>query len=248
MTPDFDLEIRKRFAQPLAVESGEFPDISHIEARMLPICYESGLPSGHVSDAAHFLSVATDTFIKEVLSSVFSRTRSNGPGDSGTAGFGPGGAWVQTSQYRQQLAKEEEAALRGEITRDKSGLLPVEAKAAGERGPLGMADLRIGLAIGDTGMANFPVISRQITYGYTEGELEDWNDYTWVDGKERVVEVDDVEMGGTTNGTKAAAPPNGVGAGHGNAMDVDNDQFWDGAYDADADYLDSVLDSCLAAG
>ena len=215
---------------------------------MLPICYESGLPSGHVSDAAQFVSVATDTFIKELLSAVFSRTRSNGPGDSGTAGFGPGGAWVQTAKYRKQLAKEEEALQRNEITRDKSGLLPIEAKAAGERGPLGMADFRLSLAIGDTGMANFPVIARKITFGYTEGELEDWNDYTMVDGRERIEEVDDVEMGGTANGSKADALTNGVGAGHGDAMDIDNDPWWEGTEDADAEYLDGVLDSCLASG
>ena len=65
----------------MAVESGEFPDISNIEARMLPFCSEAGLSSGHAPDAAQFMSIATETFIKEVMSSIFSRTRSNGPGD-----------------------------------------------------------------------------------------------------------------------------------------------------------------------
>ena len=79
---DFDLEIRKRYAQPLAVESGEFPDINMISGRMLPSCYEAGLVNGHTVDAPQFLSVAVETFIKEVLTQVFSRTRSNGPGES----------------------------------------------------------------------------------------------------------------------------------------------------------------------
>ncbi|KAK5660140.1 hypothetical protein OQA88_13609 [Cercophora sp. LCS_1] len=237
---NFDLEIRKRFAQPLALESGEFPDVANIESRMLPLCYENGLQSGHAPDAAQLMSIATETFIKEIMASIFSRTRCNGPGDSGNAGFGPGGAWVQTHKYRKQLAKEEEACQRGEIARDKSGLLPVEAKAASERGPLGIADLRIALEIGDCGMANFPVVARNVIYGYREGELENWEDYTWINGKERVTEVEDVEMTGV-NGVV-----NGV---HGDAMDVDGgESWWEGAETGDGDFLDGVLDSCLAVG
>ncbi len=244
-SPDFDLEIRKRYAQPLAVESGEFPDVSNIEGRMLPLCYEAGLVSGHVPDAAQFMSIATETFIKEVMSSIFSRTRSNGPGDSGNAGFGPGGAWIQTHKYRQQLAKEEAAFQRGEVTRDKSGLLPIESKAASERGPLGMADLRIALDIGDCGMGNFPVIARSVIYGYKEGELENYDDYTWIDGRDRITDLD-VEMTGT-NGSKAENLPNGVNH-HTDPMDLDNDTWWEGADPADGDFLDSVLDSCLTVG
>lgn len=245
LSPDFDLEIRKRFAQPLAVESGEFPDISNIEARMLPFCYEAGLVSGHSSDAAHFMSVATETFIREVMSTVFSRTRTNGPGDSGNAGLGPGSSWVQTHKYKRQLAKEEEALSRGEVQRDKSGLLPIEAKAASERGPLGMEDMRIALEIGDCGMANFPIVSQSILYNYREGELEDWDDYTWLDGyvpppKEKDVEMFDV------NGQGSDALLNGLG--HDDAMEIDNDMEWQGADPTDGDLLDSVLDMCLAVG
>lgn len=256
--PDFDLEIRKRFAQPLAVESGEFPDVSNIEARMLPFCYEAGLASGHAPEAAQFMSIATETFIKEVLTAVFSRTRSNGPGDSGSAGFGPNSNWIQTHKYRRQLRREEEAFQRGEVTRDKSGLLPVEAKAASERGPLGIADLRLALEMGDCGLANFPVITRSVIYGYREGELENWDDYTYVDGRERVVEQDeedDVEMGGvngtgtgTGTGTGKEAEPLTNGVDHGDQMDIDSDMWWEGAEPADGDFLNGVLDSCLAVG
>src|ERR1700712_94170 len=77
---NWDIEIRKRYAQPLASETGEFPDTSTIESRMLPICYENGLVSGHSPDAAQFMSVATETFLKQFLSSVYDKTRSNGPG------------------------------------------------------------------------------------------------------------------------------------------------------------------------
>jgi transcriptional coactivator HFI1/ADA1 len=217
---------------------------------MLPLCYEAGLVSGHAPDAAQFMSIATETFIKEILATVFSRTRSNGPGDSGSAGFGPGGGWVQTAKYREQLIKEEEALQRGEITRDKSGLLPVEAKAASERGPLGMTDLRIALELGDCGMANFPVIVRSAIYGYKEGELENWEDYTLIDGQERVEDLGDVEMGGMNTNVKPATMPNGVSGHqpHPDMMDIDNDAWWEGTDSKDGDFLDGVLDSCLAVG
>ncbi|KAJ4302358.1 hypothetical protein N0V88_002502 [Collariella sp. IMI 366227] len=246
---NFDLEIRKRFAQPLAIESGEFPDVPNIEARMLPFCYEAGLASGHAPEAAQFMSVATETFIKEVLSSIFSRTRSNPPGDSGNAGFGPSNNWIHTHKYRRQLAREEEAAQRGEVTRDKSGLLPVEAKAASERGPLGMSDLRLAMEMGDCGMANFPIIVKSVIYGYREGELENYDDYTYVDGRDRITDADeDVEMGGVNGTAKGPEQPLINGVGHGDAMDIDSDMWWEGADSGDGDYLDSVLDSCLSMG
>jgi len=265
---DFDLEIRKRYAQPLAVESGEFPDTSNIESRMLPFCYEAGLSSGHAPDAAHFMSIATETFIKEVMSAIFSRTRSNGPGDSGSAGFGLGSGWIQTHRYRKQLAKEEEAFQRGEISRDKMGLLPVEAKAASERGPLGMADVRLALEMGDCGLAGFPVIVKSVIYGWREGELENWDDYTYVDpSRPDGIAIPgrgdgDVEMGGVgLNGvTKREAggqqqQPLTNGVHDVDAMDIDdvgvaggvaNEIWWEGAEPETADLLNAVLDSCLA--
>lgn len=234
---DFDLEIRKRFTQPLAIESGEFPDVSLISGRMLPFCYEAGLSSGHSAEAPQLMSIATDIFIKELLSQVLGRTRSNGAGDSGSAGFGVGTQWIQTHNYKRQLHLEEEAAHRGEITRDKSGLLPIEARAAGEQGPLCMADFRVALEIADSSMSQFPIIIRQIVCGYREGELENGNDYTWIDGYEpgHVEEL--------TNGHDTSILGNG-----GDAMDIDTEIGWDGAEDADMDMLDGMLDSCLAVG
>lgn len=236
---DFDLEIRKRFTQPLAIESGEFPDVGLITGRMLPFCYEAGLPSGHVSDAPQLMSVATETFVKELLTQIFARTRSNGPGDSASAGYGVGTTWVQTHKYRRQLHIEEEAAHRGEISRDKSGLLPVEARAAGERGALSMADVRVALEMADTGISQFPIVATQVLYSYRDGELENWEDYTWMDGIEpeaRIEELNsDLVNGELTNG-------------HHDAMDIDNDMYWEGAESADMDMLDGMLDTCLAVG
>lgn len=239
---DYDLEIRKRYGQPLAVESGEFPDVASIESKMLPFCYEAGLVDGHSSDAAQFVTVATEFYIKELLSSVLSRTRSNGPGDSSAVGFGSGRSWVQTHKYRRQLRREEEALMRGELTRDKSGLLPIEAKAASDRAPLGMADFRLALEIGDCGMASFPIVTKAITYGYRDGELEHWGDYSWIDDR-KSTESADIEMGGVGSAKPQAPLTNGVV--HPEPMDID-DWGWDGTDLADTQSLDNVLDSCLA--
>ncbi|KAF4976792.1 hypothetical protein FZEAL_6598 [Fusarium zealandicum] len=240
---NFDLEIRKRYAQPLAIESGEFPDVNMISGRMLPFCYEAGLVSGHTGDAPQFMSVAVETFIKEVLTQVFSRTRSNGPGDSGSAGFGVGTTWIQTNKYKRQLEYEEEAAQRGEVTRDKSGLLPIESKAASERGPLGMSDLRLSLEMADSGMAQFPVLMTQVIYGYREGELENWDDYTWLPDQAHQGLPEEHHVAGI-NGGKVYELPNG----HPDAMDIDTETWWEGAENQDMDMLDGVLDSCLAVG
>lgn len=216
---NLDLEIRKRFAQPLAVESGEFPDTSNIESRMLPFCYEAGLVSGHVSDAAQFMSIATETFVKEVLSSVFSRTRSNGPGEFGSAGFG-GSNWVQTRKYRRQLAREEERSLLGEIHRDKMGLLPIEAKKASERGPLGVAEFRLALEMGDCGLTQFPIVGHSLMASYREGELENWDDHTWMDGTDPTRDENSLESS-LPSLLPAAAGVNGtvpVVAGAGDAV------------------------------
>jgi transcriptional coactivator HFI1/ADA1 len=216
---------------------------------MLPFCYEAGLVSGHAPDAAQFMSIATETFIKEVLTSIFSRTRSNAPGDSGNAGFGPNNNWIQTHKYRRQLAREEEAFQRGEITRDKTGLLPVEAKAASERGPLGIGDLRLAMEMGDCGLANFPIIVKSVIYDYREGELENWDDYTYVDGRDRITDLDgDVEMTEVNGAAAKDEEPLTNGIGHGDQMDIDNDMWWEGANPTDGDFLNGVLDSCLAVG
>ncbi|KAJ1326602.1 transcriptional coactivator HFI1/ADA1 [Microdochium nivale] len=236
---NLDLEIRKRFNQPLAVESGEFPDHASIESRMLPICYENGLVGGHTADATQYLSVAAETYIKEFLSTVFRRTRSNGPGDSNSAGFGSGANWIQTHKYKKQLRREEGALARGELSRDKAGLLPVEARAAGERGPLDMADLRLALELGDCGIATIPDVTRSIIFGYREGELDHWNNYTYVpDQTPAPFEELNLDAAPMTNGFHDV-----------DAMDVDTaaDPYgWDGGESQDVQSLDNILDACLA--
>lgn len=162
---DWELEIRKRYAQPLASETGEFPDAESIHGRMVPICYEESIVSGAGFPCAEFMAVATETFVKQLLSAVFSHTRSNGP--SGTING------MMTPSYRRQLAREELAYTRGEILRDNStGLLPIEAKEANARKPLGVRDLQLALDISGGILAHMPIIADEIMGCYFEDELE----------------------------------------------------------------------------
>ncbi|TGJ88622.1 hypothetical protein E0Z10_g133 [Xylaria hypoxylon] len=240
---NLDLEIRKRFAQPLAVESGEFPDIASIESRMLPISYAAGLVGGHAPDVAQFMTVATETHIKEFLSTVFGRTRSNGPGDSGSAGFGAAVGWIQTHKYRRQLRKEEAALARGELSRDKSGLLPIEAKAASERPPLGMADLRLALEIGDCGISSLPIVRQSVLHNYRDGELDHYYNYTYVPGHTRS-RIDDESALNGINGSHSGGMTNGAAP---EPMDIDEEEsVWAGTSLQDMQTLDNVLDGLLA--
>lgn len=215
---------------------------------MLPFCYEAGLVSGNAPDTAHLMLVATETFLKEVMSTIFSATRSNGPGESGNAGFGQAGSWIMTHKYKKQLRKEEDAFNRGEVTRDKSGLLPIEAKKASERGPLGMGDLRVAFEMTECGMANYPIIVRSALENYREGELEDWDEYTYLDGYKvaSLPEKMDYEMAPVNGQMNEMIVPNGIG--HVEPMEIDNEVSWEGADPTDQEFLDNVLDSCLAVG
>lgn len=248
---NLDIEIRKKWVAPLAVESGEFPDTATIESRMLPMCYETGLGS-HGSDAAQFMTVATETYVKELLSDLLSKTRSNGPGLSGSAGSGGGAGWIQTHKYRVQLEREEEGSKKGEIQRDKSGLLPIEAKAASERGPLSMSDVRTALEIQTSQFAQFPVLVDQIMGGYRDGELDVWDEHQYIDDYARPVhklDADgDVQMGGMngiiTNGTTVKAS-----SSRHQTQDEPTeteDYGWVGGSAHDKKTLNSLFADCLA--
>ncbi|KAL1982542.1 hypothetical protein VTN96DRAFT_1199 [Rasamsonia emersonii] len=219
---NWELEIRKRYAQPLASETGEFPDAETIHARMVPICYEESVVSGAGYPCAEFMAIATETFVKEVLSSVFSRTRHNGP--SGTING------MVTRKYRRQLEREELAFTRGEITKDAAtGLLPVEAKEASTRQPLGVKDLKLALTLGGGLLGQMPLIVDQIMGAYDEDELElerqEYAEQTWDD------KMDDDT--GVANGV--------------DEMDIDENELgWEGGTAADREQLGSLLDECLS--
>lgn len=205
----------------MASETGEFPDAESIHARMIPICYEESIVSGAGFPCAEFMAIATETFVKEVLSVVFSRTRSNGP--SGTING------MMMRKYRQQLEREELAFTRGEIVKDAAtGLLPVEAKEASTRKPLGVRDLRLALELGGGVLSHMPLIVDQIMGGYLEDELE-------TDKQDRGDEPAQANYDDTR--------PNNFT----DDMDLDDlDSEWEGGTAADHNQLGALLDDCLS--
>lgn len=234
---NWDLEIRKRYAQPLCTETFEFPDTAAIEQRMTPICYEEGIASGASPDAAAFMNIATETFIKEVLSNILGRVRSNGDD------------YIKTAQYKRQLQREEEMWLQGEVQRNPAGLLPIEVEESKNRKPLNMGDLRIALELGDSYLGQVPLI----TAGILNARYYDGESYE----AEKMDAVD--EFGSLTNSTVAARLANGPvingvngttnGVHHDpDEMMIDDDWGWQGASAKDREAVNSVLDDILAIG
>lgn len=188
---------------------------------MTPICYEESVVGGAGLPCAEFMAIATETFVKEVLSAVFARTRSNGP--SGTING------MMMRNYRQQLEIEELAFTRGEISKDSAtGLLPVEAKEARVRKPLGVRDLRLALELGGGILCHMPLIVDQIMGGYLEDELE-------TDKQDRADEVFDIKNAETDSDESL------------DEMELDDTESdWEGGAVSDRAQLGSLLDECLS--
>ncbi|KAJ8118175.1 hypothetical protein OPT61_g782 [Boeremia exigua] len=147
---NWDLEIRKRYTAPLFSETHEFPTASSISTRLLPSCYEFGLPQGHTPDCPELLNLATETFIKEALASFLGKVAINGDG------------YVRTGTFKKRLEKEERSVERGEMTRDPKGELPVEQEERRKRKLLCMEDLRLALQLGDGYLGHTPIIAGNI--------------------------------------------------------------------------------------
>ncbi len=232
---DWDLEIRKRYSQPLASETGEFPDTDAIYGRMVPICYEESLPNGCGTACAEFMATATEQYIKVVVSAILSRTRSNISGGNG----------IMTRKYRKQLAHEERGFTKGEILRGiGNGLLPVEAREAGGRRGLGMGDLRLAVGIGGCELGQMPGVVKGIMGGWEEGVLEGWPRNG--EAMENDEEFEETEMGGArTNGIVT----NGGYLPSDDHTELDDgDWGWEGGGPADRAELDLLLDDVLAVG
>lgn len=148
---DWDLEIRKRYTAPLFSETHEFPTSTSIAARLLPSCYEFGLPQGHTPDCPDLMNLATETYIKEALASLLAKVAANGAG------------YVRTGAFKKRVEREERVAERGDAIRDAKGELPVEQEERRKRKLLCMEDLRLALQLGDSYLGQTPIIAGHIT-------------------------------------------------------------------------------------
>lgn len=242
------MEIKKRYTQPLASETGEFPDADSIQARMLPICYEEALPNGCAPSCADFMATATEHFLKEVIGELTSRTRSN------IIAGGVGGGTVLTKKYKKQLQRETLMFESGKLQKaPMSNLLPVEAREAQQRRALSVGDMRVALELGARSLGQMPEIVSGVIGGYPEGVLEGWGRHEYLAAKPMLDGV-----GGTTH----MAPPlvNGHGSltngahlngvnGIPSTSDSQSDiSGWYGAGGDDQKQLRAALDDCLNFG
>lgn len=221
---NWDIEIRRRYAMPLAAETLEFPSRADIQARIEPICYEEGvgltsstpLSTATLSSCAELVETAAEMFVKELLSRWLSTARSNGEHQP------------TTEKFRRQVKKEEDAVESGKLARTAAGLLPCEAERLAHAEPLSMDEVRLALRLDDGILRQDPFLAERI--------LEDEDDY----GVRMDIDGDEERA---ANGL-----PNGV-QNDGDAMAIDSDDWgWSGAGNADRDALMGVLDSALAVG
>ena len=231
----------------MAAETGEFPDADSVHKRLIPICYEEGLSHGAAPQCSDFIAASTEQFIKEILSGMYNRSRTNIPSGSINS--------VMTHRFRTQLQQEEDALLKGNLVKVAgTGLFPVEAKEAIARKPLAVHDLKIATRTIDSGLGQFPNVLSRITHGYEEGEYEAVMEQIRQDALDQDEEPrhfskalpsgpesdGDLRMNGFPNGV------NGVN-GHVND-DEDGDWGWEGGSSTHRLLLHEALEECLNIG
>ncbi|KAH9828120.1 Transcriptional regulator of RNA polII, SAGA, subunit [Teratosphaeria destructans] len=214
----WDLESRRRYAQPLASETLEFPTVGEVQARIEPIATESGLVGGTQSSlqvCAEFLVQAAENYLKEKLGSLLQQARSNGED------------CIQTAKFRKQLWREEEDIERGALQKHATGLLPVQMEVLREREPLSLQDIRLGFLNNDPYLRQDP-FARQIVWDKL---------YPEIDTGPMSLQY---RSGVTINGVSEPDVPNDA-----DAMAVEDDMYWQGSGVGQRDELMGVLDGCL---
>lgn len=216
---NWDLEIHRKYAQPLASETLEFPSLPDLQNRIEPICYEEGLvggAQGALQAIAELMEQATEVHLKDVLGRINGHVRSNGEG------------CIQTSKFRRQLRREEEDAERGILQRTPAGLLPAEVDQYAKREPLNADDLRLTLQLQDRHFKAEPFLSQSILL----------NKYPDTRQAERL--ANGLPL---TNGVSKGS------IDVGDPMIVDEDDVgWQGAGVTDSNALMGELDDILATG
>lgn len=228
---NWDLEIKKRYTQPLFVETAEFPDANAASSRMAPICYEESITAGAAPQCAELVSIAAEAYLKDFLGGIFHRTRSNGP----TLENGLGGG-IQTASYKKALAHETMELKAGKLQKSRdTGLLPIEAREATTRRPLAMSDIKATQTIVKGLFNGMPLIGVQVSEAPHESEQEDWRRER--KGEERYFAERGYSFTHRGNDPTTA-----------DEMDIDDDDDygWIGASSGDKEPLGSLLEDCLA--
>lgn len=226
---NFDIEVRRRYAQPLAAEQLEFPSQADIQSRIEPMCYIEGLTGGvqqgQLQVCAELVEQAAEVFFKDLLGGLISHARSNAAGREG----------IQTHKFKKRLRKEEDDADRGVLQRNAGGLLPVQMEMMAKTDPLNMQDLRLSVGLRDEYLKQEPFLGERILLNhYPELDRKSTiNGTGYRDGRHL--------SNGIANGTRDHADPED--------MDIDDRFDRPGAFQsgtkADHDNIMSVLDDCL---
>lgn len=225
---NWDLEIRKRYTQSLFAETLEFPDAAAIHARIVPICYEESVAAGTSLQCAELVGIATEIHIKNLLHDVFNRVRVNGPRyENGAAG----GAF--TAKYKKQLHREEADIKSGKVARNRDDdLLPIEAKEANARRPLGIADLKLANRVGPNLFTGMPLLGVHVGQSFFD-DLYD----------------DSYSQAQSTAQTGKSLPATNGTAEDEDEMDIDDDDDddwgWEGTGVGDRAMLGNLLADCL---
>lgn len=224
---NWDVEIRRRYAQPLASELLEFPSQHEIQSRIEPICYEEGLTNGVQQGAmqacADLVEQATEVCVKELIGALLNQVRSNAVG-------GQGG--IQTAKFQRQLRKEEDDAEFGTVQRTAGGLLPVEVEAQLKQTPVSVQDLALAVGLRNPHFRRDPFLQERILLNRYPRQYR-----SEINGKDEGI---------------AAELGNGVVTGNDiddddDAMAVDDNEYGAFRGTGDTDYLEamSALDDCL---
>lgn len=191
------------------------------------------------------MNIATETYIKEMLTNIFARVSSNGPDYK-----------VKTGKFKRECEREERLVEKGELTRTAAGLLPCEAEEMRKRPPITMEDLQMCAQLGDSYMAQTPIISAEILNtrcldapGVEELERETYQSPETPKSKPVLANGIGIPSKLPLNGNKTKAK------GYGYYLDlhepepaIDDDWPWQGTSDEHQEMLDDVLDSVLAIG
>ncbi|PSN61373.1 hypothetical protein BS50DRAFT_149404 [Corynespora cassiicola Philippines] len=255
---NWDLEIRKRYTSSLFTETHEFPTASTISHRLLPICYEFGLPQGHTPDCADYMNIATETYIKELLTNILQSVNANGPG------------FIRTADFKRKVEREERKVERGELLRSQAGELPVEQEERRKRPLLCMEDLRLAHVLGDSYLGQVPLIAGQIMHSrfLDSNGMEDLYDAppshphagpgAAAPAAAVAAAAAAAAVPKVVNGVNGAAKPmsttapatvtNGFHIDLGDSMVLDEESGWQGGSVKDTDELDAALDGVLELG
>lgn len=231
---NWDIEIRKRYTQPLYSETREFPDAATVLGRIVPICYEGSVPSGTTLDCAELTTIAAEAFLKDFVHDIYNKVRVNGPRYENGAGQG-----VMTARYLRHVLKEETEVKAGRLQRDRDNdLLPTESRESTLRKPLGIGDLKMANRVGFSLWNGMPTVGAQVSHSMFDIEIDEWYAQREAEGK-----------GGFTtqvNGVKATTNGNHAPTHDDDEMDIDEeDNGWEGTAAGDRDELRGALGSLL---